>query len=92
MNDVIQQVLNNIPVVLEGYPVRCKTLNGTITTLTVFYSNVILANIDFYHVVKAPEYIYNLWIPFDNYMDMELRNKVIDKLRTYLEMMGFTKL
>lgn len=87
MNDVIQQVLNNIPETLKGYPIQCKVSNNT---LTVFYSNVVLANIEFYHT--KTKYIYNLWIPFDNYMDMELRNKVIDKLRTYLEMMGFNKL
>ena len=90
MNDVLQQVLNNIPVVLEGYPVQCKPFKGKNNMLTVFYSNVVLANIDFY--ITKTKCIYNIWIPFDNYMDMELRNKVIDKLRTYLEMMGFNKL
>lgn len=87
MNDVLQQVLDYIPAALKGYPVLCKVSSNK---LSVVCGDVVLANIDFYHT--KTRYIYNLWIPFDNYMDMKLRNKVIDKLRTYLEMMGFNKL
>lgn len=90
MNDVIQQVLNNIPVVLKGYPVQCKTSVSLRNRLIVIYGCIVLANIDFYHT--KTKYTYNLWIPFNSYMDMELRNKVIDKLRTYLEIMGFNKI
>lgn len=90
MNDVIQQVLNNIPVVLKGYPVQCRRSISLRNRLIVLYGNIVLANIDFYRA--NAKYTYNLWIPFGNYMDMELRNKVIDKLITYLEIIGFNKI
>ena len=92
MNDVLQQILNNISVVLKGYPIQCKRSISLRNRLIVLYDNRVLANIDFCHT--KIKHIYNLWIPVDSYIyiNTELRNKVIDKLKTYLEMMGFNKL